>query len=216
MRLRNVKGSIEAVINHDLTVDNPKTYKGKWHTFFGNNHDIHIEVGMGKGQFIIEMAKKNPHINYIGIEKYSGVLYKALKKIEEAQLENLITLRIDALWLEDVFEVGEVSNLYLNFSDPWPKERHEKRRLTYKSFLEIYHRLLPETGEIHFKTDNQGLFEYSLESIKGFGFNLKFVSRDLHSQDVENVMTEYEEKFSGMGHPINKLIAVNFKDRKAE
>jgi len=154
MRLRNIKGSIEGVKSNELVINEPSKYKGHWDEFFSNKNPIHIEIGMGRGQFIIEHAKRYPEVNFIGIEKYSGVLFKALKQLENENLPNLICIRVDALWLEDIFEPEEIDCIYLNFSDPWPKDRHEKRRLTYKTFLDIYHRLLPSESSVIFKTDN--------------------------------------------------------------
>lgn len=210
MRLRNVKGSIEAVKQNELVVQQPETLKGKWREYFGNDNPIHIEVGMGKGQFVTTHAVNNPNINYVGIEKYSGVLFKAIDLIKEAAVSNLGCIRMDALDLPDVFEDNEVDRLYLNFSDPWPKERHYKRRLTYKDFLVIYHKLLKPTGDIVFKTDNDLLFEFSVEQIKAFGMEITSMTNDLHADEPEdNVRTEYEQKFSEQGIKINRLIALN-------
>jgi tRNA (guanine-N7-)-methyltransferase len=212
MRLRNIKGSKEFVKTNQLVLNEPKNHKGRWSEFFSNNNPIHIEIGMGRGQFIVEHAKRYPDINFIGIEKYSGVLYKALKGFEEEQLPNLICLRVDAQWLEDIFEPEEIGCIYLNFSDPWPKDRHEKRRLTNKMFLKIYHALLPEGCPVVFKTDNNDLFEFSLASFRAYGFAIDQLTRDLHKTDpVDNIMTEYEEKFSSQGDKINRLIALTPK-----
>ncbi|TFD98180.1 tRNA (guanosine(46)-N7)-methyltransferase TrmB [Jeotgalibacillus sp. R-1-5s-1] len=181
----------------------PQEHKGKWNAVFGNDNPIHIEVGMGKGQFITGMAVQNPDVNYIGIELSESVAVVALDKMIEADVPNVKLLTINAEILADVFEPGEVDRVYLNFSDPWPKTRHEKRRLTFKKFLDLYKTVLPENGEIHFKTDNRGLFEYSLWSFSQYGMLLKYVSLDLHKSDFEgNIMTEYEEKFSAKGQPI--------------
>ena len=181
----------------------PNNYKGKWETVFEKNQPLHIEIGTGKGRFITEMAKANPTINYLGIELQESVIVSALDRVIEAEIPNLKLLNVNAADLPQYFEKGEVSRVYLNFSDPWPKTRHEKRRLTYKSFLGLYEDILPKQGEIHFKTDNQGLFEYSLMSFSEYGLLLKYVSLDLHNSDFEgNIMTEYEEKFSEKGNRI--------------
>ena len=216
MRLRNIPGADEVIRNCDWVIKEPADKKGKWNTVFGNENPIHIEVGMGKGQFITEMAKRNPQINYIGIERYTSVLLRAVQKREqlptEEALPNLLYLCIDASELPEIFAKDEVAKIYLNFSDPWPKSRHEKRRLTYKTFLDTYKQILPENGEIHFKTDNRGLFEYSLASFSQYGMVLNKVWLDLHASDYEgNVMTEYERKFSEKGQVIYRVEA-QFKD----
>lgn len=213
MRLRNIKGSREAIEANEYTINNPEEMKGRWNTLFGNNNPLHIEVGMGKGKFITSLAGLNPDINYIGIEKYSSVLYRALEKMEELKLPNLYFIRMEAEDLCDVFQENEVSKIYLNFSDPWPKDRHAKRRLTSKEFFERYDHILIPDGTVEFKTDNNDLFDFSLEQIPLAGWRLSAVTRDLHHDDTlnaGNIMTEYEEKFSSAGNPINKLIA----DRK--
>ncbi|MEC1658442.1 tRNA (guanosine(46)-N7)-methyltransferase TrmB [Bacillus mojavensis] len=189
--------------NADIAISNPADYKGKWNTVFGNDNPIHIEVGTGKGQFISGMAKQNPDINYIGIELFKSVIVTAVQKVKDSEAPNVKLLNIDADTLTDVFEPGEVKRVYLNFSDPWPKKRHEKRRLTYSHFLMKYEEVMGKSGAIHFKTDNRGLFEYSLKSFSEYGLLLTYVSLDLHNSDMEdNIMTEYEEKFSALGQPI--------------
>lgn len=195
MRVRNRKGATELLeANPQYVVLNPEDAKGKWHEIFGNDHPIHIEVGSGKGAFITGMAKANPEINYIGIDIQKSVLSYALDKVLEADVPNIKLLWVDGDSLTNYFEDGEIDQLYLNFSDPWPKKRHEKRRLTYKTFLDTFKQILPEHGEIHFKTDNRGLFEYSLVSFSQYGMTLKGVWLDLHASDFEgNVMTEYEK-----------------------
>lgn len=191
---------------HDA--DHPENLRGKWTERFGNDQPIHIEIGMGKGQFIIESAKRHPEINYIGIERQSSVMVSALEKQIEEDLDNVWLLRENGRVLTDYFAPGEVDRIYLTFSDPWPKNRHEKRRLTYKDFLAVYEQLLHESGELHFKTDNQGLFEYSLASFSQYGMILDEVYLDLHASDFEdNVMTEYEEKFSEKGQRIYRVHA---------
>ena len=215
MRLRNVRGSRETIAADECVLHDPeeqRAQKGRWHELFGNDHPIHIEVGMGKGQFIMTLAQQNSDINYIGIEKYSSVLVRALEKYHTYEGDNIFFLRMDAEEIADVFDENEVGRIYLNFSDPWPKSRHEKRRLTYKTFLDTYKQILPKNGEIHFKTDNRGLFEYSLASFSQYGMVLNKVWLDLHASDYEgNVMTEYERKFSEKGQVIYRVEA-QFKD----
>lgn len=196
--------------NPEIVIPNPEQQKGKWKEVFGNDKPLHIEVGTGKGRFILGMAKANPEVNYIGIELFDSVIVSALEGVLETEggIPNLRLLRVNGADLLEFFEKGEVDRLYLNFSDPWPKTRHAKRRLTYKTFLSLYESVLPENGEIHFKTDNRGLFEYSLVSMSEYGMLLKDVSLDLHANEPEwNIMTEYEEKFSKKGQPIYRLEA---------
>ncbi|KXT77339.1 tRNA (guanine46-N7-)-methyltransferase [Streptococcus sp. DD13] len=199
----------ELLARHPETViSNPETCKGKWSELFGNDHPIHIEVGSGKGRFITGMAVAHPEINYIGIDIQQSVLSYALDKVLESELPNVRLLLVDGSALTNFFADGEVDRLYLNFSDPWPKTRHEKRRLTYRSFLQTYEEILPPNGEIHFKTDNRGLFEYSLSSFSRYGMVLEQVWLDLHASGFEgNVMTEYEEKFSSRGQVIFRVEA---------
>lgn len=204
MRLRNKPWAREMLeSNPKYVVSSPEQHKGNWKEVFGNDQPIHIEVGTGKGRFITEMAKANPHINYIGIEVYESVIISALDRLMEADVPNLKLLNVNGEKLTEYFAKGDVSRVYLNFSDPWPKTRHAKRRLTYKTFLNLYEEILIDKGEIHFKTDNQGLFEFSLMSFSEYGLLLKYVSLDLHNSDFEgNIMTEYEEKFSQKGSRI--------------
>lgn len=213
MRVRKRKGAEEHLANHpQYVILEPEAAKGKWHELFGNDNPIHIEVGSGKGAFITGMAQQNPDINYIGIDIQLSVLSYALDKVLASGAENVKLLRVDGSVLTNYFEDGEVDMMYLNFSDPWPKSRHEKRRLTYKTFLDTYKQILPENGEIHFKTDNRGLFEYSLASFSQYGMVLNKVWLDLHASDYEgNVMTEYERKFSEKGQVIYRVEA-QFKD----
>ena len=208
MRLRNVKGARERIAADEYTVKEPEQYKGKWNELFENENPIHIEVGMGKGKFIMELARKNPNINYIGIEKFSSVLVKALKKMEQEEMENLIFIRMDAEDIENVFEKEEVSQIYLNFSDPWPKDRHAKRRLTSTRFLARYENILKKDGKVIFKTDNRALFDFSLEQAKEADWVIENYTYDLHNSEYNegNVMTEYEEKFSKEGKPINRMV----------
>ena len=209
MRLRNIKGSREMIADSPYTIDNPAQYKGKWHEFFGNNAPIRIEVGMGKGKFISTLAMQNPDINYIGIEKYSSVLIRAIDKRIENNIENLYFLRFDAVDILDIFDEGEIDRIYLNFSDPWPKDRHAKRRLPSREYLARYDKILKKGGRIEFKTDNRVLFDWALEELPESAWKADLVTFDLHSQEelmVDNVMTEYEEKFSEKGNPICKYI----------
>lgn len=209
MRVRKRKGAEEHLENNpQYVILEPETAKGKWQQVFGNQNPIHIEVGSGKGGFITGMARQNPDINYIGIDIQLSVLSYALDKVLESQLPNVRLLRVDGSSLTNYFEEGEIDLLYLNFSDPWPKSRHEKRRLTYKDFLKTYEEILPKHGQIHFKTDNRGLFEYSLASFSQYGMTLNQVWLDLHASDYEgNVMTEYEAKFANKGQVIYRVEA---------
>ena len=209
MRLRNVRGAREALEESDFTINEPTEYKGKWNEVFGNDREIHLEIGTGKGKFIMELAEKNPDINYIGIEKFSSVLIRAIEKQRELALPNLMFIRMDAEKIEDVFEKDEIKRIYLNFSDPWPKDRHAKRRLTSRQFFARYDKVLAKDGRVEFKTDNRLLFDFSVEEVEEAGWNLDAVTYDLHHSDMNegNVMTEYEIKFSKLGNPIHKLIA---------
>ena len=209
MRLRNVKGSREQIAANEYTIKDAEQIKGQWKDYFQDGKPIQLEIGMGKGKFLMRLAEKNPHIHYIGIEKYSSVLVRALEKMEETPLDNIHFIRMDAENIVNVFEKGEVDQIYLNFSDPWPKDRHAKRRLTSRQFLERYDKVLKGDGQIEFKTDNVGLFDFSLEEIDAAGWNLDAFTRDLHhdtAMNEGNIMTEYEEKFSSRGNPICKLI----------
>lgn len=208
MRLRHKPWAVEYINEHqDVIIPNPEDYKGKWHEVFGNDNPVHIEVGTGKGQFVLGMAKQNPNINYIGIELFDSVIVCALERIVEAEKPaNLRLLKVNGAKLQEYFAKGDVARVYLNFSDPWPKKRHAKRRLTHEGFLKLYESVLIDNGEIHFKTDNRGLFEYSLVSMNHYGMRLNYVSLDLHAEMPEdNIMTEYEEKFSAKGQPIYRL-----------
>lgn len=217
MRLRKKPDAEQYLFSHpEYVIIDPKANFGKIHTMFQKEQPLHIEIGMGKGDFIIGMAKKYPEINFVGIEKYDSVLYVALKKVlEEEQLPNLRLMRADATFLKDYFSNGEVSKIYLNFSDPWPKKRHYKRRLTYKDFLDIYRDILVKDGLIEQKTDNLVLFESSLLSMNQYPMDFLKINLDLHQNEedmVDNVMTEYERKFSPT-RPIYRLIA-KFKGGK--
>lgn len=213
MRLRNIPGAKDAILESRYVVQEPKEHKGRWTECFKKAQPLHIEVGMGKGRFLMDMARLHPDINYVGIEMYDSVLLRALQKREEMEQEgqgfdNLLFMRVDARELPEIFEKGEVQKIYLNFSDPWPKARHAKRRLTSREFLARYEKILVPEGLVEFKTDNRELFEFSLEEVKERGWELLAHTFDLHNQPhmaEGNVMTEYEEKFSSMGNPICKL-----------
>ncbi|MCI8858155.1 MAG: tRNA (guanosine(46)-N7)-methyltransferase TrmB [Lachnospiraceae bacterium] len=210
MRLRNIPGSREAIAQNRWCIQESEHTKGQWHTIFGNQNPLHIEIGMGKGKFIMALARQNPQINYVGIEKYSSVLLRALQKMEAEPLENIRFIRMDAENICEMFDHEEVAQIYLNFSDPWPKDRHAKRRLTSHQFFERYQQILASNGTVEFKTDNTALFDFSLEEVKEAGWKLDAFTRNLHQDNTMmegNVMTEYEERFSKMGNPIYKLIA---------
>lgn len=209
MRVRKRAGAQELLQQYpEFVIANPKEWKGRWQECFGNQQPIQIEIGMGKGRFITEMAKANPKINYIGIDMQVSVVSFALDKLVAQDIPNLKLLHVDGSALTDYFSDGEIDQIYLNFSDPWPKKKHEKRRLTYKSFLAVDEQILRPEGEIHFKTDNQGLFEYSLASFSQYGLRLKQVWLDLHASEYkENILTEYEEKFAAKGQPIYRVEA---------
>lgn len=215
MRLRRKPGAPEKIAKYSQYIANtPEEWIGNWRKRFQNDHPIHIEVGTGKGRFITEMAKCHPEVNYIGIELQESVIVVALDKLIEEELPNLQLLHVNGGSLTQYFAKGEVNQVYLNFSDPWPKSRHEKRRLTSPSFLKNYEEVLIPEGEIHFKTDNQGLFEYSLSSFSKYGLILEQVWLDLHESDFEgNIMTEYEEKFSNRGQRIYRVV-VKFPEVK--
>lgn len=207
MRLRNVKNKEQIMMSSDYLVLNPKDYKGKWQEYFKNDHPIYIEVGMGKGDFIIENAIRYPDINFIGIEKFDSVIARALQKIPN-NLPNLCMIRMDAIEIEEVFD-HEIETLYLNFSDPWPKKRHSNRRLTSNVFLKRYDSLFKNNPVIVQKTDNQQLFEFSLVSLSEYGYTLQYVSLDYHNSGSEDIiMTEYERRFSEKGQKIYRLVAV--------
>ena len=209
MRLRNVTGSREVIAASDLVVHEPQAYRGKWHEAFGNHNPIRLEIGMGKGRFIMDLARNNPDINYVGIEKYSSVLIRGIQKLEADPLPNLYFIRMEAEEITAVFAAGEVDRIYLNFSDPWPKDRHAKRRLPSREFLQRYDEILIPEGVIEFKTDNHDLFRFALEELEPAGWHLEQMTEDLHHDAQmmqENIMTEYEERFSKKGNPIYKYV----------
>ena len=204
MRLKHIKNADIDIKKSSYYIDNPSEYKGKYNKLFGNSNPIHLEIGMGKGDFIIGMAKKYPDINFIGMEKFDSVLVKATKKLEGTQLPNLRLLWFDADKVEEVFD-KEIDTLYLNFSDPWPKKKHAKRRLTHESFLKKYDNIFKKGNNIIMKTDNRKLFEYSVKSMTDYGYKIEDISFDLHSDEVDIVETEYEKKFVAKGNVIYKV-----------
>ena len=211
MRLRNVTGSREMIAGSQYVIPEEEMFElpGKWADIFENNNPIHVEIGMGKGQFIHTLAKRNPQINYVGVEKYSTVLLRAVQKMEQEELPNLVFLRMDAEDVDKIFGEGEVDKIYLNFSDPWPKDRHAKRRLPSAAFLARYDKILKKDGRLEFKTDNRDLFDFAVEELEPAGWQADVITYDLHADEKlmeGNVMTEYEEKFSSMGNPICKYI----------
>ena len=201
VRQRNVKNKENIINSSKYFINNPTLYKGKWYTLFNNSNPIYIEIGMGKGKFIIENALKYPDINFIGIEKFDSILALALKKIDK-DINNLFMIRLDANNILDVFD-KEIDRIYLNFSDPWPKNRHEKRRLTSPLFLEKYDLVFKNNNHIEMKTDNKDLFSYSIKSLNNYGYYIENITFDLKSDD--NIMTEYEEKFTKLNNPIYKI-----------
>ena len=206
MRLKKVPGALERIEASDYVIKDGKEYFGKYETLFEKKQPIHIEIGMGKGKFITEMAQLHPEINYIGIEKFDSVLIRALEKQEEMELSNLKLMRLDAEMIDEVFN-HEIDRIYLNFSDPWPKKRHAKRRLTSKEFLKAYDSIFKTTKEIIMKTDNRKLFEYSIMSFTNYGYQMEEISLNLYDDDIkENVATEYETKFHNLGYPIYRIV----------
>ena len=210
MRQRNVKNKQEIINNSKYFISNPNAYKGKWDSVFNNSNKIQIEIGMGKGQFIINKALKYPDINFIGIEKFDSILALALKKIPD-NLDNLKMIRLDAINITDVFD-NEIDTIYLNFSDPWPKKRHEKRRLTSLNFLEKYDKVFKSDNHIIMKTDNKDLFSYSIKSFNNYGYLINDITFDLEKlNDIDNIKTEYEEKFTKLNKPIYKIEIIKKK-----
>ncbi len=208
MRRRNIKNAGDKITKYsDFVVLDPTLNKGKWNEVFGNDNPIYIEIGMGKGKFILEHARNNPNINYVGIEKFTSIALTAAKFIDEYEISNLYIINYDAIELEKVFDKEEVSKIYLNFSDPWPKSRHGKRRLTSSDFLSVYKNILSKDADIEQKTDNQKLFEYSVVSFNNFGLKFDEIYFDLHNNEFEKpiITTEYEDKFKAKGNPIYML-----------
>ena len=209
MRLRNIPGADRVIENSEYVVNDYTAKKGKWKEFWKNDQPIYVEIGMGKGKFLMEMARQHPEINYIGVERYSSVLLRAVQKQEKDPLHNLRFIRMDAREITEGFEEGEIDRIYLNFSDPWPKDRHSHRRLTSRQFLDRFRQVLKKEGRIEFKTDNRLLFDFSVEEAEAAGWTQKAISYDLHRDEKMmegNVMTEYEEKFSALGNPIFKYV----------
>ncbi len=208
MRLRNVKGSRDRIAEDPFVVQEPEKYQGSWERAFGKKRPLYLEIGMGKGKFISELAVRHPDRNFLGIEKFSSVLVRALDKRKELDVDNLLFLRFDAEEILEIFGKEEVDGIYLNFSDPWPKDRHAKRRLTSGRFLDRYAQILKPEGKVIFKTDNRELFDFSLEEAKKAGWEILCCTYDLHHSDYAegNIMTEYEERFSKEGKPIAQLV----------
>ena len=211
MRLRNITGSREVIAQSPFVVGEDILFQcpGTWKEIFGNDRPVRIEIGMGKGRFIHTLAKEHPEYNYIGIEKYSSVLLRAIQKMEAEELSNLKFIRMDAEDIVKVFAPGEVDRIYLNFSDPWPKDRHAKRRLPSREFLARYDVILKKDGILEFKTDNRALFDFAVEELEPAGWRAQVITYDLHRDEklmADNVMTEYEEKFSSLGNPIYKYV----------
>ncbi|RNB67277.1 tRNA (guanosine(46)-N7)-methyltransferase TrmB [Brevibacillus panacihumi] len=209
MRLRNIPGAEAALAEYPTFVQNPVSFKGKWHERFGNNNPIHVEIGCGKGRFINTLAALHPDINFIAVELKAEVVLRAVQRTEYREIPNLAFVQYNAAMLTDLFADHEITRLYLNFSDPWPKTRHAKRRLTYSSFLQTYRQVLKPDGEVHLKTDNEKLFEFSLNQFAAERFQLRNITFDLHQskQAADNVMTEYEERFSSRGQRIYRVEA---------
>lgn len=201
MRLKNIKEAKEKIQKSPYIIINPEEFKGKFKQIFNNENPIHLEIGMGKGDFIIQMAQKYPDINFIGVEKFDSVILRATQKLENIELNNLKLIRFDATDIQNIFD-KEIDTIYLNFSDPWPKNRHEDRRLTSKKFLEKYDNIFKAKKHIIQKTDNRHLFEYSLKSFTDYNYKIKTISLDLHKDEIDNVETEYEKKFVSLGYPI--------------
>ena len=216
MRLRHIPGSEDFVREAASVVNAPERYRGNWSTFFRKEAPLALEIGMGKGRFLRELSAREPERNFLGLERYASVLQKAIERKEreereweKRERENLYFLWEDAKRLTEIFAPGEVARFYLNFCDPWPKKRHAKRRLTYRDFLETYRRLLEKGGTLHFKTDNRPLFDFSLEEFEAAGLAVRDISYDLHAEHrADNIETEYERKFSGLGEKINRCEVV--------
>ena len=205
MRLKHVKGAEEVILNSTYVILNPEKYKGNFKTVFNNENPIHVEIGMSKGDFLIKLAKQNPDINFIGIEKYDSVLVRAIQKIENDFIKNIRFIRMDAMNIENVF-MKEIDTIYLNFSDPWPKARHEKRRLTSSPFLIKYDKIFKDQKHIVMKTDNRKLFEFSIISFVNYGYKIQDISLNLYDDELkDNIPTEYEIKFASLGYPIYKI-----------
>lgn len=209
MRLRNIPAAAGVIAESEYCISDYTKHKGAWRDLFGNDHPLVMEIGMGKGKFLMEFARENRDVNCLGVERYESVLYRAVLKLRDEPLNNIRFLCVDAALLSDLFEEGEIDRIYLNFSDPWPKERHAKRRLTSRIFLDRYDHILKKGGCIEFKTDNRPLFDFTVEEAKEAGWHIDACTYDLHrdfKMNAGNIMTEYEEKFSSKGNPICKMI----------
>lgn len=204
MRIRNIQNAQEMIDQNPYVISSPQEFRGQYQKIFNNNNPIHLEIGMGKGDFLINMALQNPNLNFIGLEKYSSIVARALKKLAKYQIPNLKIIVTDALNLKDIFD-HEITTIYLNFSDPWPKKRHAKRRLTSLTFLPIYDQIFNKKCCIIQKTDNEGLFESSIVSLSNYGYIIKEISLDLANTSIPNVETEYEKKFKSQGIKIKYL-----------
>ncbi len=208
MRMRRKKNLDSRLENCGaLLVSEPQQYKGKWRELFGSEGELHLEIGCGKGDFVLESAKRRPDVMFVAVERYKNVLLLAMEKVRDAGVKNVLFLDVDAAQLGDIFAQGEIDRIYLNFSDPWPPKKRHKRRLTHANYLTVYDSFLKKGGEIHQKTDNTGLFEFSLCSFSQFGYTLYDVTFDLHSTDFDNIMTEYERNFTSQGMKIYRLVA---------
>ena len=209
MRLRNIPGADEIVASSPFCIQNPAEHRGQWKKLLNSPAPIHLEIGMGKGRFLMDMAARHPDIQYIGVERYTSVLLRAVQKMDELKLPNVHFICEDAARLPEVFAQAEIDRIYLNFSDPWPKDRHAKRRLTSRQFLARYDQVLKSDGIIEFKTDNRPLFDFSLEEAKEANWHIDLCTYDLHHEEdlmQDNIMTEYEARFSAQGNPIHKMI----------
>ncbi len=210
MRLRNITGSKEMIADNEYVIHEPEKLKGQFSKkIFGGSRPLNIEIGMGKGRFILTLAERDRESDYIGIEKYSTVLLKAVRKFSENPLCNLRFIRMDAEYITDVFDENEIDRIYLNFSDPWPKDRHEKRRLPSSNFLGKYERILKPGGVVEFKTDNRDLFDFGVKEAESSGWEILYLTYDLHNDHAQmenNIMTEYEARFSALGNPIYKYV----------
>lgn len=207
MRVRKKTWAPRVLETNKHLIHQPENFKGKWNELFGNDNPVFVEIGCGKGRFISQNALAYPNINFVGVERETTVIATAARRLTDEQ-KNVFLIPGDVENLGNFFEVGEIKRLYINFCDPWPKKKWAKRRLTYRTFLERYKEIFGESAEIFFKTDNRGLFEFSLNEFCGNDWKLSNISLDLHASDYEgNIMTEYEEKFSGMGMPIYRLEA---------
>ncbi len=215
MRLRNIPRARDTIQESPFVVQDPEAHKGNWRGIFGNDRPLHLEIGTGKGRFLLELAERHPEINYIGLEKFSSVLLRGVDVQNERKLPNLRFIRAEAELITEYFAPGEIQRIYLNFSDPWPKKRNAKRRLPSREFLRRYDAILDDAGVIEFKTDNRELFDFAVEEVPFSAFGIREITYDLHADPVMNegnIMTEYEEKFSAKGNKINKYVLTRRQD----